>query len=98
MTIRHLKIFICVCKHQSMTKAAEELFIAQPAVSNTIAEIEKNYNIKLLYMKLKKTLSGKFKKKKGSVFHSLINSYFNFSKFPPKDTDFQPSSSSLYGS
>ncbi len=47
MTIRHLKIFICVCKHQSMTKAAEELFIAQPAVSNTIAEIEKNYNIKL---------------------------------------------------
>ncbi len=30
-----------------MTKAAEELFIAQPAVSNTISEIEKNYNIKL---------------------------------------------------
>ncbi len=47
MTIRHLKIFICVCKHQSMTKAAEELFIAQPAVSNTISEIEKNYNVKL---------------------------------------------------
>lgn len=47
MTIRHLKVFICVCKHQSMTRAAEELFIAQPAVSNTIAEIEKNYNVKL---------------------------------------------------
>ncbi len=47
MTIRHLKVFICVCKHGNMTKAAEELFIAQPAVSNTIAEIEKNYNIKL---------------------------------------------------
>lgn len=47
MTIRHLKVFICVCKHGSMTKAAEELFIAQPAISNTIAEIEKNYNIKL---------------------------------------------------
>lgn len=47
MTIRHLKVFICVCKHQSMTKAAEELFIAQPAVSNTISEIEKNYNVKL---------------------------------------------------
>ncbi len=47
MTIRHLKVFICVCKHSSMTKAAEELFIAQPAVSNTISEIEKNYNIKL---------------------------------------------------
>ena len=47
MTIRHLKVFICVCKHNSITKAAEELFIAQPAVSNTIAEIEKNYNVKL---------------------------------------------------
>lgn len=47
MTIRHLKVFTCVCKHGNMTKAAEELFIAQPAVSNTIAEIEKNYNVKL---------------------------------------------------
>ncbi len=47
MTIRHLKVFICVCRHGNMTKAAEELFIAQPAVSNTISEIEKNYNVKL---------------------------------------------------
>lgn len=47
MTIRHLKVFISVCKHNSITKAAKELFIAQPAVSNTIAEIEKHYNIKL---------------------------------------------------
>ncbi|MBQ2933073.1 MAG: LysR family transcriptional regulator [Clostridia bacterium] len=47
MTIRHLKVFLCVCKYGSMTKAAEELFIAQPAVSNTIAEIEKNYKVKL---------------------------------------------------
>ena len=47
MTVRHLKVFVCVCKHGNMTKAAEELFIAQPAVSNTLAEIEKNYNVKL---------------------------------------------------
>lgn len=47
MTIRHLRIFVCVAKHLSMTRAAEELFIAQPAVSTTISEIEKNYNIKL---------------------------------------------------
>ncbi len=47
MTIRHLRVFVCVAKHLSMTKAAEELFIAQPAVSNTIAEIEKNYSIQL---------------------------------------------------
>lgn len=47
MTVRHLRVFLCVAKHLSMTKAAEELFTAQPAVSNTISEIEKNYNIKL---------------------------------------------------
>ncbi len=47
MTLRHLRVFICVAKHLSMTKAAEELFIAQPAVSTAISEIEKNYNIKL---------------------------------------------------
>ncbi len=47
MTIRHLRVFVCVAKHLSMTKAAEELFIAQPAVSNTISEIEKNYGLQL---------------------------------------------------
>ncbi len=47
MTIRHLRVFVCVAKHMSMTKAAEELFIAQPAVSNTISELEKQYNLKL---------------------------------------------------
>ncbi len=31
----------------SMTRAADELFIAQPAVSTTISEIEKHYNIQL---------------------------------------------------
>ncbi len=47
MTIRHLKIFVCAAKHLSMTKAAEELFMAQPAVSTAVSEIEKNYNVKL---------------------------------------------------
>ncbi len=47
MTLRHLNIFVCVAKHLSMTRAAEELFIAQPAVSTAISEIEKNYSISL---------------------------------------------------
>ncbi len=55
MTIRHLKVFITVCEHGSMTKAAEELFIAQPAVSNTISEIEKNYNV-VLFNRINKRL------------------------------------------
>ncbi len=47
MTLRHLKIFACVARHLSMTKAGEELFIAQPAVSNAVSEIEKKYGIQL---------------------------------------------------
>ncbi len=47
MTIRHIKFFVCVAKHLSMTRAADELFIAQPAVSTTISEIEKHYNVQL---------------------------------------------------
>ncbi len=47
MTIRHIKIFVCVAKHLSMTRAAEELFIAQPAVSTTVSELERHYNLRL---------------------------------------------------
>ena len=47
MTIRHLKIFVSVCEHNSVTKAAEALYIAQPTVSQTIAELERQYNVEL---------------------------------------------------
>lgn len=45
MTIRHLKVLDCVCRHGSITRAAEELFVAQPAVSSAIAEIERHYGV-----------------------------------------------------
>lgn len=47
MTIRHLKTFIAVCDCGGITKAAETLHIAQPAVSQTVAEIEKYYGVSL---------------------------------------------------
>ena len=40
-----------VCNH-SVTKAAEELFIAQPAVSSTIKKIEIELNVGLFYYKI----------------------------------------------
>ncbi len=45
MTVRHLKTFIAVCEAGGITKAASALYVAQPAVSQTIAEIEKYYNV-----------------------------------------------------
>lgn len=47
MTLRHLKIFLCVCDELNMTAAAEKLHIAQPSVSQVIAELEKHYAVKL---------------------------------------------------
>lgn len=47
MTLRHLKVFVAVCELNSITKAAEKLHIAQPAVSCAIKELEDYYGIKL---------------------------------------------------
>ena len=47
MTLRNLEIFAAVAECGNMTKAAEKLFISQPSVSLTIAEIEREYDISL---------------------------------------------------
>lgn len=47
MTLRHLIIFIKVYENLSFTKAGKQLYMAQPAVSLAIKEIEEYYKIKL---------------------------------------------------
>lgn len=47
MNIRHLTVFLTVCEHMNMTRAAEELYMTQPSVSQMIAELEQYYNIRL---------------------------------------------------
>lgn len=47
MTLRHLRVFLAVCEYDSITKAAEELRVAQPSVSLTIKELEKYYSVPL---------------------------------------------------
>lgn len=47
MTLRHLKIFEEVCRNGSITMAADQLNMAQPAVSYAIRELESYYEIKL---------------------------------------------------
>ena len=47
MTLRHLKVFVAVCENGGITKAAEALHMVQPAVSTTIAELEKYYKASL---------------------------------------------------
>ncbi len=47
MTLRHLSIFIAVCKYKSVTAAANKLFLAQPTVSLAIRELEEQYDVRL---------------------------------------------------
>lgn len=45
MNFRHLRIFLTVCETGSMTRAAKELYLAQPSVSQAITELEKFYGV-----------------------------------------------------
>ena len=47
MTLRHLRIFICVCEEGGMTKAAAHLHMTQPSVSQVVQELEEHYGNRL---------------------------------------------------
>ncbi|MFR1760140.1 MAG: LysR family transcriptional regulator, partial [Christensenellaceae bacterium] len=47
MTLRHLEIFAAVADHGTMSGAARALYIAQPTVSQAVAELESAYQVRL---------------------------------------------------
>lgn len=47
MKLQQLRYFREVCMQNSVTKAAEALFVAQPTVSNAIRDLEKEFGLKL---------------------------------------------------
>jgi LysR family transcriptional regulator, transcriptional activator of the cysJI operon len=47
MDLRHLRIFLTVCEAGTMTRAAEIVYMTQPSVSQVIAELEKEYGVRL---------------------------------------------------
>lgn len=47
MTLRHMKIFVSVFRHNNITKAAGELHLSQPSVSFAVKELEEYYGIRL---------------------------------------------------
>ncbi len=47
MTLRQLSVWIVVAKHQSVTKAADDLHMGKPSVSQQIKSLEKDCGIKL---------------------------------------------------
>lgn len=55
MSLRNLRIFVEVYKEESISKAANNLYISQPAVSTAIKEIEKEYSA-ILFERMNKRL------------------------------------------
>jgi len=47
MDMRHFRIFLTVCEAGTMTRAAEIVYMTQPSVSQVIAELEKEYGVRL---------------------------------------------------
>lgn len=73
MNFRHLRIFLTVCEVGNMTRAAKELYMAQPSVSQAIAELEKYYDVRLferLNHKLYLTAAGE---RLQSYAHHMLN-------------------------
>lgn len=48
MTLAQLNYFCMACRLKSITKAAEQLYVTQPAITSAIRELEKEYQLVLL--------------------------------------------------
>jgi len=51
LNLKQLKVFYYVAKHLSFTRAAEELFITQPAVTMQVSSLERQYGLRLFSRK-----------------------------------------------
>ncbi|WP_414631815.1 LysR family transcriptional regulator, partial [Aminobacterium sp. UBA5277] len=47
MTLNQLRVFCATVEEGSFRRAGEKLFLSQPSVSQYIAALEKNYDVKL---------------------------------------------------
>ncbi len=81
MTLRHLKIFTAVCEYGGITRAAEALHITQPAVSHTISELEKYYNVILFDRINQRLVLTDIGKEILSKAYEIVDSFDEFEEF-----------------
>ena len=72
MNFLHLKYLIEVEKYESISKAAQHLYINQPRLSKIIKEIEEEANIK----SLKDIIKGLFQQLKEENFYHRLKKLF----------------------
>lgn len=68
------KTFCAVAENKSFSKAAEKIFISQPAISYNIKELEKNLNVKLFY----RTSKGVTLTQEGETLYYYIKNAYDF--------------------
>jgi len=77
MTLHQLEIWIAVAKHQSVTKAADELHVRQPTVTQQIRSLENEFGIKLYKAYTRRgielTQAGKLLLKYAKLIHLQVN-------------------------
>ena len=90
MDYNSLKYIIAVDKHQSISKAAEELFLTQPNISKAIQNVEKEINIEIFT----RTSKGVITTPQGKEFirkaTKIIKNFDDFTK------EFSPSNQTLF--
>ena len=77
MELNKLYYFHTVAKHENITRAAEELYVSQPAVSKTIKSLENELGLPLFYKKGKNihlTSFGEYLKSQTDKMFSIWNS------------------------
>ena len=73
MELLQLRYFCVVAKHQNMTKAAAELMISQPALSKTLAALEKELGTPL-FVRRNRSI---FLNRAGEIFYQKIDQSIN---------------------
>ena len=71
-----LKVFCCVARNLSYTKAAQELFVSQPAITKHVKELESQYQTRLferLGNKIELTASGRLLLEHGEAILEAYN-------------------------
>lgn len=72
MNLDQLTVFLAVSRHLHFSRAAEELYITQPAVSASVAKLESEYSVKLFHRigrRVELTDAGRFLAREG---HRLL--------------------------
>lgn len=80
MKLSQLRYFVAVCRFNNISKAAESLYVSQPAISSSIKELEAEFGLNLFHRKNNKlllTMEGEFLKAKAELILASVDKLSN---------------------